>query len=409
VFADNISWVGPIEVFGDKFIQKGGVFGIIYSFNEGDCCRGGSCRDDVYAIVFQVDDVGNVIVADWYSEVALLFSSSGVLKAKIKNQWNTQCNPGKTGFAWPGQVFFLDKNKIIISTGYCTTVHSYDGALQWELGASENSFPAFRGFWDGKMIFKNYRKEPYAIGSDLGKINFKDFEDGYLFYDIDGHFIGKSENFEENVVISENSIKLNHHEYKNTDISNNYIRKFFQDNEKLLYVVNKIDGKKDFENQSIQPSGKAQIYSQDSNKIYTLIFPDSKFSKAKRTCGSNDNTFAGRDVIKEYARGVYVTKSGEIYATLYVPDSLKLVKWVKVDLDNKVPVDILSKVSKDGLRILLNEIYARKGRRFKSPDMKAYFTAQPWYKIDKNYTDKKLSKIDTKNIANILKFRPKEN
>ena len=39
----------------------------------------------------------------------------------------------------------------------------------------------------------------------------------------------------------------------------------------------------------------------------------------------------------------------------------------------------LTKYDMSTLRLARNEIYARKGRRFKAADLQAYFDAQPWY------------------------------
>ena len=48
--------------------------------------------------------------------------------------------------------------------------------------------------------------------------------------------------------------------------------------------------------------------------------------------------------------------------------------------------DILDFLTQRQLKILRNEIYARHGYIFKTPDMKSYFAAESWYQPDKkNY------------------------
>ena len=51
-----------------------------------------------------------------------------------------------------------------------------------------------------------------------------------------------------------------------------------------------------------------------------------------------------------------------------------------------------------------NTIYARAGREFKDPDLRAYFAKQPWYRP--TTTPAKLSTLDEKNLANIKKWEP---
>jgi hypothetical protein len=58
--------------------------------------------------------------------------------------------------------------------------------------------------------------------------------------------------------------------------------------------------------------------------------------------------------------------------------------------------------SVDELRLMRNTIYARAGRDFKDPDLRAYFAKQPWYRP--TTTPAKLSTVDEKNLANIKKW-----
>jgi hypothetical protein len=65
-------------------------------------------------------------------------------------------------------------------------------------------------------------------------------------------------------------------------------------------------------------------------------------------------------------------------------------------------VDDLRGLSKQELRIMRNEIYARHGRKFKSQDLRDYFSAQDWYKP--LYDEVPLNDIEKKNVAFIQKY-----
>ena len=54
--------------------------------------------------------------------------------------------------------------------------------------------------------------------------------------------------------------------------------------------------------------------------------------------------------------------------------------------------------SKAELRIMRNEIYARHGYIFKSPELQAYFTAQPWYKPVDGAGEAQLSELEKLNV-----------
>lgn len=59
------------------------------------------------------------------------------------------------------------------------------------------------------------------------------------------------------------------------------------------------------------------------------------------------------------------------------------------------------------LRILRNEIYARRGRRFRTPWIQQYFYSQPWYDPLPNFREPQLSTVETKNIATIVNLENK--
>lgn len=49
-----------------------------------------------------------------------------------------------------------------------------------------------------------------------------------------------------------------------------------------------------------------------------------------------------------------------------------------------------------------NEIYARHGREFQSPEVRAYFQRQPWYRVVPGYTDSRLTALEKANAATLL-------
>ena len=55
-------------------------------------------------------------------------------------------------------------------------------------------------------------------------------------------------------------------------------------------------------------------------------------------------------------------------------------------------------LSKEELRIIRNEIYARHGYIFKTDDMKAHFSKQSWYKASKADVSAELSSIENQNV-----------
>ncbi|MCB1025768.1 MAG: YARHG domain-containing protein [Acidobacteria bacterium] len=55
----------------------------------------------------------------------------------------------------------------------------------------------------------------------------------------------------------------------------------------------------------------------------------------------------------------------------------------------------------EDLRILRNEIFARRGRVFKDPELQKYFEAQSWYVANADFQDDMLSEIELKNLAKI--------
>jgi hypothetical protein len=68
-------------------------------------------------------------------------------------------------------------------------------------------------------------------------------------------------------------------------------------------------------------------------------------------------------------------------------------------LDQLMKVGELRQLSMRDLRLMRNTIYARRGRAFKSQILQEHFSGMSWYKVDSAYTDARLTKTDTRNIA----------
>jgi hypothetical protein len=71
-------------------------------------------------------------------------------------------------------------------------------------------------------------------------------------------------------------------------------------------------------------------------------------------------------------------------------------------LDKLIAVQQIQDFSRRDLRILRNMIYARHGRPFVSQILQDYFGRMAWYKADPQYTDKRLTDIDKKNVKIVL-------
>jgi len=67
-------------------------------------------------------------------------------------------------------------------------------------------------------------------------------------------------------------------------------------------------------------------------------------------------------------------------------------------------VSDISGLTKWQLKIMRNEIFARHGYIFKTPDMQQYFSTQSWYKPLYDAVDYSLSKIEKNNIDFIKKY-----
>ncbi len=399
--SESLTWVGPITVISDKFEQSGGIFGYTHTLDQGDCCCGGPATEDRYPDQIRVDEKGNIAVGDRWHHMhpdakIRVFNSTGKLMSSF-SQTKEGCTSG--GYLWPGHMQ-LRNNKIIVETGNCAQVYNYDGKLLWHLGRSTNSYPELKMVTEDRIIFRKYLKDPF------GKLESerKDIQAGWLIYSLDGKLIEEKLNFElpqrkEGVNVVDGS-----RVYSNVlKATGRY--GFRIDKNKNLIVFRVNEKPDDYEQIHSFPAGTLDIYDLSSKYIYTIVLPQNEYSQ-NRYCG--EGAFAGKDVIAEYGEAKEVDINGNIYLTLFLPTELKIIKWIPLSLNNPLPVDTISNLDKKALRILRNEIYARKGRKFESKDLADLFSKQPWYTPIDNYSDHLLSKIDRDNIDAIFEIERKK-
>lgn len=66
--------------------------------------------------------------------------------------------------------------------------------------------------------------------------------------------------------------------------------------------------------------------------------------------------------------------------------------------------DDVKNLSKSELRLMRNEIFARYGYRFKSDDLRLYFTKKGWYSPERDNADEFLTDLEKRNIDLIRRF-----
>ncbi|HEX7318086.1 MAG TPA: YARHG domain-containing protein [Pyrinomonadaceae bacterium] len=72
-----------------------------------------------------------------------------------------------------------------------------------------------------------------------------------------------------------------------------------------------------------------------------------------------------------------------------------------------VTAEMLKGLSLHELRLLRNEVYARRGRQFKTEWLSQYFWSQPWYEAREDNKEPELSETEQKNIQTIVAYENK--
>ena len=94
---------------------------------------------------------------------------------------------------------------------------------------------------------------------------------------------------------------------------------------------------------------------------------------------------------------LYPTPAGYYYPTGF---NKYLLGEVGINhLEESINLNDLVNLTKDGLRVLRNAIYAKYGYRFNSNDLSGYFMQFSWYKAEFINVDDRLTEIDKRNIS----------
>ena len=84
--------------------------------------------------------------------------------------------------------------------------------------------------------------------------------------------------------------------------------------------------------------------------------------------------------------------------------NVKLIESVEAKMREKIATEPITEEMLYGLfvedlRVLRNEIYARRGRVFKDQQLQKYFITQAWYQPNPDFKDEQLSEIEANNLA----------
>ena len=76
--------------------------------------------------------------------------------------------------------------------------------------------------------------------------------------------------------------------------------------------------------------------------------------------------------------------------------------------ENKlISEQMLHGLSLNELRLLRNEVYARRGRQFQAVWLSQYFFSQPWYQPNENFKDEEVTGPDKQNVETIVAYEKK--
>lgn len=398
-YAETFSWIGPVDVISEGFKKNGGILGFTHSFDQGDCCCGGPSTSDSYPTSLNVDEKGNIILAghDEGGQI-LIFSPVGKKTGEIHQyprQGEAQCTSWGSNY-WPGRVNVAD-SKVFVNPGCCAAVYDYRSKLLWEVYPDIGQCYNLDAIYDKKAFFRNGKR-----GSNNTMDNFAP-HGGWLVYSMKGKI--EAEITDPQKIYQQDKttgdLYVNGKKFGGV-LQKNDQSQAFTDAKGQLFLAFINDQPGNFEKRSSYPAGAIKIFSESSVHFYTITLPENRYVKQSRTCSGEDGlVFAGRDVIEEYGNGIAVGKDGSVYATLYIPKGLKVVKWVKVDMDMPLPNEVIARLEEKGIKNAINEIYARKGRPFTKSNVKATFESQPWYKVDPSFSEEKLSETDRNNLRQL--------
>lgn len=147
-------------------------------------------------------------------------------------------------------------------------------------------------------------------------------------------------------------------------------------------------------------------------KIFFRILKDSAINAKcfirKTLCATNNGNVKSRLSIVVFLLLIYSCSTKDIE----IKSTIKSVKTGHpISLSKAIDSVELEGLEYESLRLLRNEIFARKGYRFKTKELAAYFSQFEWYqsRLDANLIKEKLTEIDRGNIELIKSLENQQN
>ena len=359
-FAAIAGYIGPITVVEGGWGKADNEFG----FMSGD-------TSDSFPGEIKVNILGNIFLVDGVNRCVKIYNIGGTLISKIEPQNIVVL------FGWPGFMECDSKNNIYTSN-YDKKLQKYNlnGELLWEKEVFVGSIDVIS---DNSLIIYGYREgkkgiEKYLNFSPNGQLIKSWNKKPFILGNIKERSLGGGR-YKVTIKYPDLTYELNKGPYRN------YIRG-------CDGIINAISFK------------SIERFNTSGEVIDKLIIPKDQKNIIRPAGGGFEER---SELIVEYGKAV-LAPSGNIYTWKRTPDKYSIIKWIYIDTNKKIPSDILKQFNKEQFRILRNEIFARKGRIFKSKDLQEIFSQQPWYKPDPKYSDEKLIPLDRENISLILKF-----
>lgn len=99
-----------------------------------------------------------------------------------------------------------------------------------------------------------------------------------------------------------------------------------------------------------------------------------------------------------------VSDQSKIKLSLIEEQNVRLIEREEAKLREKISTEPITNAMVDGLfvedlRVLRNEIYAKRGLVFKDKELQKYFEAQSWYQPNPDFKDESLTETESKNLA----------
>ena len=365
-------WVGPKEVVKGKWGNKPGEFGVVYGDTE-----------DNWPDSFCISSNGLIVVSDQVNQRIEVFKNDGTVSAILKPVFSEEQKSVIGSYPWPLRMVCLN-DQIYAEFNIIKQIYELNGKLTYNLSNIV-----------GDIISQT--KDGGFVTIDKGHVYYK--------YQNDGRIIIKynSKPTEIGTVVKSRKhifIKYENIEYEIQTYSGN--ETYYRDRNNYLYLisgreVHKLDlnakymGKLDLPedlvlmdevNKQVEPG--VMVHQQfgdpiidNIGNVYIAKRAINDFTILKWTWQDDPNTTSGPDA---------KIKQAACDNTSFMKTDMRLTA---ADLAGK---------SKEYLRLMRNEIYARHGKTFQSADLQKYFSGKCWYKADPGYSDAMLTPVDREKI-----------